>query len=83
MSAQYWQDLIISEKYLRPEDRTHVYPVNDLREHCTSSGWCWCMPSYEQGGALVIHNSKDGREFYEQEGTPIGGAADTGSTAAF
>ncbi len=56
---------MLNEKDVRPEERTHVYPVNDLREHKTAKGWCWCRPVFEEGGRLVVHNSKDGREFYE------------------
>lgn len=50
----------------------HVSPIADLREHVTS-GWtlgvrCWCNPAVEEevDGTLVIHNSMDRREEYEQ-----------------
>ena len=39
----------------------HVYPFNDLREHCL--GDCWCRPVDDEG--LIVHNSLDGRELYE------------------
>lgn len=48
----------------------HVYPVNDLYPHDTDSGGqCECNPKVEfldGGDALVIHNSWDGREIFEQ-----------------
>lgn len=47
--------------------RTHVYPVEDLREH-DLSGQCWCNPALD--GNLVIHNSMDRREEYEQGRKP-------------
>ena len=48
----------------------HVIPLNDLREH-DDSQWCWCMPKVEiqdDGRAVVIHNSADGRELVERHG---------------
>ena len=39
-------------------DGTHVYPVNDLREHSITD--CWCSPIDDDG--IVVHNSLDGRE---------------------
>ena len=53
----------------------HVYPVDDLREHVTSDHMgarCWCKPAEEEvnGGLLVIHNSMDRREEYEQGRKP-------------
>jgi hypothetical protein len=42
--------------------RNHVCPVNDLREHLLTD--CWCGPTDDDG--LVVHNSLDGREFYER-----------------
>jgi len=43
-------------------DGTHVYPVNDLREHSVTD--CWCGPVDDDG--IVVHNSRDGREMYER-----------------
>lgn len=52
-----------------PDDAImHVYPIGDLREHDTNGrGKCWCRPSIEDAGSeyLVVHNSLDGREMYE------------------
>jgi hypothetical protein len=39
-------------------DGTHVYPVNDLREHSVTD--CWCGLVDDDG--IVVHNSLDGRE---------------------
>lgn len=43
---------------------THVVPVGDLREHITD-GECWCNPSVDDD-LVVIHNSMDERESYEE-----------------
>ena len=44
----------------------HVVPLNDLREH-ESSRSCWCRPRQdEECGHVWIHDSMDGREFYER-----------------
>lgn len=44
---------------------THVVPTNDLREHITD-GECWCNPEYDDIDCIVIHNSMDEREAYEE-----------------
>lgn len=45
-------------------DFYHVCPLNDLREHNTEDRLnCWCVP-IEDGG-IIIHNSMDKREEYE------------------
>lgn len=46
---------------------THVYPLNDLKEHCTDSVQCWCNPRVEWEGMqeIIIHNSADGRDKFE------------------
>ncbi len=71
---EYWQEVFLNEKFVRPDERVHVYPVNDLRQHATDSGWCWCKPTYEEEGRLVVHHAMDGREFYEKEAAeaPLG-----------
>jgi hypothetical protein len=44
----------------------HVMPVNDLREH-ESAADCWCRPRRdEEEPRVLIHNSMDERESYEQ-----------------
>lgn len=47
----------------------NVLPVNDLKEHIETP-YCWCEPliEYKDGVKIIIHNSLDGREFYENEG---------------
>ena len=55
---------------MRPNDDliafpNHVYPLNDLRKHITVGRTCWCNPTVEEDGALIIHNSADGREKFE------------------
>ena len=43
----------------------HVIPLNDLREH-EETVHCWCKPRRDDEEQLVvIHNSIDGREEYE------------------
>lgn len=43
----------------------HVYPKDDLKEHNTKSSDCWCSPRIEEDGAIVVHNSLDRRETFE------------------
>jgi hypothetical protein len=48
----------------------HILPVNDLKRHSEQGCRCWCEPSIEQydnGNCMVVHNSADGREFFERE----------------
>lgn len=47
----------------------HSYPLGDLRPHVIDD-WpakCWCRPEVleEDGGMIVVHNSMDRREEYE------------------
>jgi len=60
-----------------PEKVFHVYPVDDLEEHYLECVYppigslycpCKCNPEFrEEGeGVVVIHNSFDGREVFEQ-----------------
>jgi hypothetical protein len=46
---------------------THVLPIDDLKPHYDSRA-CECIPKVEEYGfgAVVIHNSYDGREITEQ-----------------
>ena len=46
---------------------THVIPVNDLRDHVESAD-CWCHPEVDD--LIVIHNSMDERESYEEGRKP-------------
>lgn len=46
----------------------HVYPLNDLREHNTDGAECWCNPQHD--GDMIIHNSMDCREEFEQGRKP-------------
>lgn len=47
------------------DDIYHVYPEDDLREHIMSKD-CWCKPKQdEEMSNLYIHNSMDGREYFE------------------
>jgi len=48
----------------------HVYPTNDLREHVTDGSECWCNPTHDDEHLLVIHNSMDERETYEEGRKP-------------
>lgn len=45
----------------------HIVPMGDIREHELDED-CWCEPDVgedEDGDAMVIHLSADGREAYE------------------
>lgn len=44
---------------------THVYPLDDLREHVLEGMDCWCQPEYDDAFQLVIHSAADQREQYE------------------
>lgn len=46
---------------------THVYPINDLRDHETNGAPCWCEPEIEDTAdeTIVVHHSLDGREKFE------------------
>ena len=45
-------------------ERIHVYPLDDQEEHDTKGDSCSCNPKTE--GYLIIHNSWDERESYEE-----------------
>lgn len=46
--------------------RIHVYPLEDLRDHVVSGDReCWCHPTPEEDGALLLHHAMDQREKYE------------------
>jgi hypothetical protein len=47
-------------------DTYHVLPINDLKDHYDHAR-CWCHPEVKDEGALIVHYSIDGREFYEAE----------------
>lgn len=50
------------------EERLHVVPLNDLREHIVDPAVeCWCRPTMDEFG-VVVHNSLDRRELYETDG---------------
>lgn len=43
-------------------DVVHTTPLNDKRGHVTDGPLCPCMPRVLDDGALIVHNSYDGRE---------------------
>lgn len=52
------------------EGNINVIPLNDLFEHIESRT-CPCRPTCEEqsnGKWLIIHNSFDGREYWESDG---------------
>ena len=43
---------------------THIYPINDVREHVLIGLVCWCGPKIERldnDEVLIIHSAADGR----------------------
>ncbi len=51
-------------------DTWHVVPNNDLKPHTEVGVSCKCRPRVEvveNGNRVVVHNSYDGREFFEVE----------------
>lgn len=62
---------------LNPDKVFHVYPVNDLEDHYLECVYpvighpycpCKCNPQFkeEDDSLLIVHNSFDGREVFEQ-----------------
>ena len=45
--------------------KIHVLPVDDTVEHIETQK-CWCKPRVEENGQIIIHNSFDGREDFEE-----------------
>ncbi len=50
------------------DEKLHVIPVNDLKEHICDGSQCWCNPDDESQPGLIVHNSLDRRELYENLG---------------
>lgn len=52
------------------EDDTHVYPLDDDKEHILVGTDCPCEPRIEVQGSslLIIHNAWDFRELHEPDG---------------
>ena len=48
----------------------HVYPTHDTAKHQLEGIECWCSPEIDEEHGLVIHNSYDQRETYEQGRKP-------------
>jgi hypothetical protein len=52
-------------------DDLHVLPVNDLKPH-TAHRSCKCQPcEHPEEPGLWLHNSWDGREFYEPDNEQV------------
>jgi hypothetical protein len=67
MKRRYYKEFINNYK---SDNVWHVFPVNDLAKHEIDSDIvCWCNPKVEKqenNGLVVVHKSKDGREFREK-----------------
>ncbi len=50
-------------------ETVHVLPLEDLKPHIEAGEYCHCKPRVVQysDGVMVVHNSYDGREFYEEK----------------
>ena len=48
-----------------PDHLANPLPVNDEVEHVESRD-CWCKPRIEESEQVVVHNSFDGREDFEE-----------------
>jgi hypothetical protein len=46
----------------------HVLPVDDTRPH-DEVRQCWCRPRVDEEGGhpVIVHNSADGREYFEPD----------------
>lgn len=42
------------------QNRWHVIPVNDLREHEATPA-CWCKPTPDEEHDMFVHNAMDRR----------------------
>lgn len=61
-----WDNQNTSTGWEHVAENVHVVPINDLREHVIDGTTCWCKPRVdEEMDNLVIHNSMDERESYE------------------
>jgi len=48
------------------DDTVEIVPLRDIREHFFGMK-CWCQPRRdEKDPSVIVHNSADGRELYEQ-----------------
>lgn len=56
-----WETIRVSDSLVS------VVPLRDSKPHLEGARYCKCRPSIQEDGGLVIHNSFDGREFYETE----------------
>lgn len=63
---------MITEVNIKDYSYVHVYPTNDLKPHSVDGKTCKCKPYLEvhegEKGIVVVHNSYDGREFFEGKG---------------
>lgn len=47
------------------EERTHIIPIGDLKEH-ELTVHCWCCPTEDdEEPSILLHHAADGRESYE------------------
>lgn len=46
------------------DDKYHVFPIDDLKEHTVEGMGCWCHPVEDDDG-VIVHNAMDGREAFE------------------
>ena len=52
-------------RYAGNTNMYNILPIDDLIEHIESP-WCWCKPKVTVDN-IVIHNSADGREYFEED----------------
>lgn len=46
-------------------NKPHIVPTHDTYEHYFVD--CNCVPRLEDDGAIIVHNSYDGRESFETD----------------
>jgi hypothetical protein len=62
LHSLYNDELVLGE-----DDPAHMVPTFDTKPHiCRSDRKCWCNPHYDEHNDVMIHNSADGREDYEE-----------------
>jgi hypothetical protein len=63
MTKQIWK-MMMTKMNQQNKIYSHVFPLNDLKEHILSGSNCSCNPTIDDNG-IVIHNSFDRREIWE------------------
>jgi hypothetical protein len=50
----------------KKKNKVAIVPLGDTVAHDDFNERCWCKPTLEADGHIIIHNSFDGREDFEE-----------------